>query len=203
MRRIAHPVHGVDHLPRVAALQGRDHQRLVLGGQREHLVGIGTGLVELSRLDPQGRARAGDSGTDLDPPVGLDHGRGFTTLQPAHLDDGGLDAVRGVPVLQARRNEEDAVAVGTGRVDRGLGGFIELDGHHHAGQHHEIGQEEDGQASGRHTGSSLQVRTLDTLSAIGSMLTGRLFFRIRPRRTRVHFVSTAARLRGGSTAGLM
>ena len=77
--------------------------------------------------------------------LGPEDGGGCTAAEPADLLDGGDHAVRRVAVVEAGGDQQPAVAAGAGRVDGGLGGLVELDGHDHAGQDDEVGDEEHGE----------------------------------------------------------
>ena len=104
-----------------------------------------TWLVDRLDLDPQRRAGAGDTAADPAAALGLQHGRRAAAPEPADLLDGRDHAVRRVAVLEPRG---DAAArpslLGAGGVDGGLGRLVELDRDHHAGQHDEVGHEQDG-----------------------------------------------------------
>ena len=82
--------------------------------------------------------------------------------------DGGEDAVRRVAVVEPRRDEQGAVTAGAGGVDRGAGGVVQLDRHHHAGQDDEVGDEEDGNGTGhvRSTAGVLAAVPVFVLSGI-------------------------------------
>ena len=137
--RVGDPLHRVDHLPRVAALQDGDDQPLVLGGE---FAGAGRrlGFVDRRGLDPQRRTRPADTGSDPGPGAGAQHRRGFTVGQSADLLDLGDRAVDGVTVGKSWRDEQRAVGPGAGRVDHRPGGVVQLDGHDHARQDDLVGQ---------------------------------------------------------------
>ena len=142
--RVGHLVHRVDDLPGLAPLEHGDDQGLVLVGE---LVGtLGDVVVDRLDLDPQGRSGPGDTGADPAAALGLQDGRGATPAETAEPLDGGNHAVRRVAILEPGGDEEPAIAARAGRVDGGPGRLVELDRHDHAGQHDEVGHEEDGKA---------------------------------------------------------
>ena len=99
--RVGDPLHGVDDLPGVAALQDRDDELLVLGGELADLLGDRRVLDRLG-LDPQRGAGAGHAGAEPGPAAGAQHRGGRTAGQPADLLDRGDHAVGRVAVGQAR-----------------------------------------------------------------------------------------------------
>ncbi len=131
----------VDDLPRLAALQNRDDQLLVLGGQ---LTGRVTRLAGFDglRLDPQRGAGTGHTTADLGAYADPQHGRGRATAQLADLLDRGDHAVGGVTVLEPRRDQQLGTGRGTGGVDGRPGFLIQLDGHDHAGEQHDVVEEQ-------------------------------------------------------------
>ena len=159
---VRHLLHRVDDLPRVALLQGGDHQRLVLGREgartlRDRLV------VDQLGLHPEGGAGTGHAGADARAPAGSQHRGGGAAGHPPDLLDGGHDAVRGVAVGKPRRDQQFAerfagaggIARGrtvTGRnprgVDGGLCGFVQLDRNDHAGEHDRVGEGQHRQGTG-------------------------------------------------------
>ena len=146
---VGHAVHRVDDLPGLAALEHGHDEPLVL--LRELAGVLGDVLVLLGDdvdLDPQRRAGAGDAAADAAALLGLEDGRGGSPAEPADPLDAGDDAVRRVAVLEPGGDQQPAVAAGAGRVDGGLRGLVELDGHDHARQHDEVGDEENGKAGG-------------------------------------------------------
>ena len=140
--RVGHLVDRVDDLPGLAPLEHGDDQPLVLLGE---LAGpVGDVLVDRLDLDPQRRTRPGHAAADPAAALGLEHGCGAAAAEAADLLDGGDHAVRRVAVLEPRGHEEPAIAARAGGVDGGPGGLVELDRHHHARQHDEVGDEQDG-----------------------------------------------------------
>ena len=110
--RVGDPVDGVDDLPGVTPLQGGDDQRLVLGGQ---LADRRRSRWPVSSSSSASTHRAVPGPETPEPILTRRSARitaaGSPVCQPADLDDGGLDAVRGVAVLQAGCDEQVAVAV--------------------------------------------------------------------------------------------
>ena len=123
-------------------------------------------LLDRLDLDPQRRAGAGDAAADAGALLGLEHRGRAAAAEPADPLDGGDHAVRRVAVLEPRRDQEPAVAAGAGRVDRGLGGLVELDRDDHARQHDEVGDEQDGKTLVSDTVSSLSETLSDTDSTL-------------------------------------
>ena len=97
--------YGLDHLPRLAALQDRDDEGAVVLGERAELVGddrLGHGLG----LDPEGRTGPGHAGADGDAALGAQHRGGPAAGEAADPVDHGDHAVGGVAVLEPRGDED-------------------------------------------------------------------------------------------------
>jgi hypothetical protein len=141
-RRVGQLVDEVDDLPGLAALQHREQQLLVFGGQRADLVGR-LGFFRFCHLDPQRGAGAVGARTDVRTLGSAHHRRGPVAARyPADLHDRGEHAVRGVAVLQPRSNQQLTAFAGLSSVDSGTGGIVQLDRHHHSRQHDRVTQEQ-------------------------------------------------------------
>ncbi len=144
---VGDPLHGVDHLPGVAALQDRDDDLAVVLGQRAHLVGDLLVLDGLG-LHPQRGAGARHSRTQPGPSARAQHRGGSATGEAADLLDGGDDAVRRVAVGEPGREQQPVLGGGARRVDDGPGVGVELDRHHHPGQHDGVRDRQQRQGDG-------------------------------------------------------
>ena len=143
-RRIGHLVDGVDQLPRLAALQHRQNELLVLAGQGPHLVGD-LGVGDLGGLDPQRSAVAGCPGPDLRTLLTLDDGGETAARDAPDLNDRRDDPVRGVPVVQTWGDQQFSGLARPRSIDGGLSCIVEPDRHDHAGQDDDVRDEEDRQ----------------------------------------------------------
>jgi hypothetical protein len=141
-------VDGVDDLPGLAALEHGDDKPLVL--LRELAGAVGDVVVGGLNLDPEGRAGAVDAAADAAALLGLEHRGGTAAAEAADALDAGDHAVRRVAILEPGGDQDAAVAAGAGRVDRSPGGLVELERHHHARKHDEVGDEQDGKAGVGH-----------------------------------------------------
>jgi hypothetical protein len=74
-------------------LQRRNDKTFVLAGELSNFLCVVRGLGQVLGLDPERGARPGNSGADLDAPLGLDHGGRLSRRQPAELHDRGRDTV--------------------------------------------------------------------------------------------------------------
>ena len=75
--------------------------------------------------------------------LAADHRSGATAAgDAADLHDRGEHAVGGVAVVESRRDQQLAGLAGLGGVDSGAGSVVELDRHHHAGQHDRFAEEQ-------------------------------------------------------------
>ena len=123
----------VDDLPGLTALQHREHDLLVLGGELAGALGDG-GLLDEVDLDPQRRPGPGGPGADVRALLAAQH-RDVLGL-PGHapdLHDRRDDTVRRVAIVEPRGDEELAALARAAGVNGGLGGVVERDGHDHAG----------------------------------------------------------------------
>ena len=136
-------LNGVDDLPGLAALEDGDDQLLVLLGQLADALGRrGSSSTGLD-LDPQGGAGAGHAAADAGAAAGAQDGRGRAAAEAADLLDVATHAVRRVAVLEPRRDQQPSPSLRcAGGVDRGLRGLVELDRDDHAGQQHDVGEEQ-------------------------------------------------------------
>ena len=151
--RVGHPLDGVDDLPGLAALQHGDDQPLVLLGELAGVVGRRSPRPARPRPTARRRGRCTPLPMRARRPA-RSTAAGAAAAQPADLLDGRHHAVRRVAVLEPGREQQLAVAAGAGGVDRGLGGLVERDRHDHAGQHHDVGEEQHRERGLSHTGST-------------------------------------------------
>ncbi len=156
--RVGQALHGVDDLPRVALLQDRHEQALVVAGQLAYLLGDRL-VVDQLGLDPERGARAGHAALDVGALLGLDHGAGATAGEATDLLDGGDHAVGGVAVLESRGDQELVVIAGAGGIDGGSGGIVELDGNDHAGEDDDVLECQHGEGFQCAHGSLLRVES--------------------------------------------
>ncbi len=168
--------YGLDHLPRLAALQDRDDEGAVVLGERAELVGddrLGHGLG----LDPEGRTGSGHAGADGDAALGAQHRGGPAAGEAADPVDHGHHAVGGVAVLEPRGDEDAGglvvrlrdggrVVGEPGGVDGRAGLVVELDGHDHAGEHDRVVEEHHREGDGKR---NVLRHALSTRGIAGSM----------------------------------
>ena len=78
--------------------------------------------------------------TDYAPRLRTQYGTWPAARKASDLIDGGHHAMGGIPVLEPWREQQPAVGASGGRVHCRLGGVVQLDGNHHAGEYHLVVQ---------------------------------------------------------------